>query len=165
MRPMPSMKYARVESERKFLLRSVPAGALEVSTIVDRYLDGSRLRLRLMARADGSSVRKLGQKIPIEPGRVVHTTMYLDDAEWGALAHLPAAELRKVRHHYPGGLAVDVLPDGTVVAEVDGGEELPSVVPAFLDVIREVTGEEKWTGAALARTGPSALPHAGGPTR
>ena len=55
MGPTPSMKYAQIESERKFLLRGVPAGAREVSTILDRYLDGSRLRLRLVTRADGST--------------------------------------------------------------------------------------------------------------
>jgi CYTH domain-containing protein len=152
----PSPKYAKVESERKFLLRSVPAGAREVSRIVDRYLHDSRLRLRQMTRRDGTAVRKLGQKIPLGPVRVLHTTMYLDDADWAVLAGLPGAELRKTRHHFDHGVAVDVLADGTVLAEIDGGESLPDDVPAFLDVIREVTGEERWTGAALARAGTEA---------
>ena len=130
MGPTPSTKYAQIESERKFLLRSVPTGAQEVSTILDRYLDGSRLRLRLVTRADGTTVRKLGQKIPLGPGRVVHTTMYLDDAEWTVLSRLPGAELHKTRHHFAHGLAVDVLPDGTILAEIDGGESLPTSIPS-----------------------------------
>src|SRR4051794_41771401 len=65
---MPS-KYARVEIERRFLLAGVPEGA-EISAlheIDDRYIDGTRMRLRRMARVGGATQLKLTQKLP-EPG-------------------------------------------------------------------------------------------------
>jgi hypothetical protein len=45
---MQPSKYARVEIERRFLLEGVPEGedVLVVHEIDDRYLDGTRLRLR-----------------------------------------------------------------------------------------------------------------------
>lgn len=116
------MKYAHLESERKLLVRSIPPGHTHVSAVVDRYVDGTRLRLRTMTAEDGSVVRKLGQKVRVEgPQRLAHTTLYLDDAEWDALASLPATELLKTRYHYQGGVVVDQLPDGSLLAEVDGG--------------------------------------------
>jgi hypothetical protein len=146
------MKYAHIESERKLLVRSVPAGATHVSLILDRYLDGTRLRLRRMTSGDGSVVYKLGQKIPLEGSeRLAHTTMYLDEAERAALSVLPGRVLRKVRHHFSDGVVVDELPDRTLLAEVDGGDSLPTEIPPYLDVLREVTGDPDWTGAAKAR--------------
>lgn len=85
---------------------------------------------------------------------VAHTSLYLDDAEWQLLTALPARVLRKVRHriHRDGWqLAVDEPEDGTLLAEIDDGESPSSQVPAWLDVIREVTDEEAWTGGGLAR--------------
>ncbi|MFT4263683.1 MAG: hypothetical protein QM572_09905 [Nocardioides sp.] len=84
-----------------------------------------------------------------DPRRIAHTTIYLDEAEWRALSSLPTAELRKTRHHFAVGLAIDELPNGTLLAEIDGGDELPTDVPPTLDVIREVTGDEAWTGYGL----------------
>ncbi|UDY25062.1 hypothetical protein [Nocardioides sp. Kera G14] len=146
------MTYAKLECERKFLVRAVPPGATHTSRIVDRYVAGTRLRLREMTSSDGTVVRKLGQKIRPDgdASRIAHTTIYLDEDEWATLASLPGVELRKTRHHFPDGLAVDELADGTLLAEVDGGDALPTKVPPSLDVIREVTGDEAWTGAAIA---------------
>jgi CYTH domain-containing protein len=150
-----SLKYAHLETERRFLLRALPDGVSRVSEIADRYLDGTRLRLREMT-TDGVTTRKLGQKVRLGdgPGVIAHTSLYLDDGEWAALARLPGRSLRKRRHHVERegfALAVDELPDGTLVAEIDGGDQRPADPPAWLDVIREVTDEEAFTGAALAR--------------
>lgn len=149
------MKYAVVESERRFLLASLPAGVERTTEIVDRYLTGTRLRLREVREPDGSVVRKLGHKVRLGDGpeRVACTSVYLDAAEWALLEVLPGRVLRKRRHHvHLGGVhvAIDELADGTLLAEVDGGEWPVAEVPPGLDVVREVTDDESWTGAALA---------------
>lgn len=152
----PSNKYAVVERERRFLVRSVPDGADRVSAITDRYVVGTRLRLREVVEADGRVVRKLGQKVRLGegPAEVACTTVYLDDAEWVLLVRLPAAVLRKRRHHVVRDgveLAVDELEDGTLLAEIDDGDQPPVPPPAWLDVLADVSQDEAWTGAALAR--------------
>lgn len=79
------------------------ARALGARTVADRYLDGSRLRLREVLAGDGTVTRKLGQKIRLSanPLETACTSIYLDDA--------------------------------------------------WLEVIREVTADEAWTGGGLAR--------------
>ena len=91
-------KYARVERERRFLLLRVPAGpCIRRAEISDLYLSGTRLRLRRTVETTASArttVRKLTQKIPAPgggPGLI--TTMYLDEAEYEALATLPGARV------------------------------------------------------------------------
>lgn len=149
-----SLKYAHVESERRFLVRAVPEGVVQVSDICDRYLVNTRLRLREMT-TDGATVRKLGQKVRLDgSARIAHTTLYLDDTEWDALLALPARLLTKRRHVVErDGLrvAIDEHLDGSLVAEIDGGDATPGDPPTWLDVISEVTDDEAWTGGALAR--------------
>ncbi len=149
------MKYAVLESERRYLVGSVPAGVTEVSDISDRYLVGTRLRLREVRRSDGTVTRKLGHKVRLggDPRRIACTSVRLDDAEWELLSALPARELVKRRHHVDRDgvrLAVDELADGTLLAEIDDGDEPGELVPPWLDVVRDVTLEERWTGAGLA---------------
>jgi CYTH domain-containing protein len=151
-------KYAQLETERRFLVRAVPAGVVRTSVIVDRYLDGTRLRLRQMT-TDSTTVRKLGHKVRAGDGPevVAHTSLYLDDAEWALLSTLPGRTLRKRRHHVERdglAVAVDELEDGTLIAELDGGDRRPDDPPAWLEVIREVTAEEAFTGAGRASSGP-----------
>lgn len=79
--------------------------------------------------------------------------MYLDEAEWALLLRLPGHVLRKTRHHVERdgrAVAVDELEDGTLLAEIDDGDRPPAPVPGWLDVVRDVSAEEAWTGAALA---------------
>ena len=148
---MDPLKYATIESERRFLVRAIPPGVTRVVRIHDRYLTGTRLRLREMVESDGSVVRKLGHKVRVDgTTRIACTSFYLDEAEWALLWQLPGRELRKTRH-VVDGVAVDELADGTLVAEIDGGADPVADVPPWLDVIREVTDDEAWTGAALAR--------------
>ena len=155
----PSMRYAVVERERRFLVRSVPDGVVRVSTITDRYLLGSRLRLREVREGDGRVVRKLGQMVRLSagPAEIACTSLYLDDEEWALLAGLPAAVLRKRRHHVARDgvkLAVDELEDRTLLTEIDDGDGRVLPPPSWLDVVREVSADEAWTGAALAAHGP-----------
>lgn len=101
-------------------------------------------------------MRKLGHKVRLDagPGAIACTSFYLDDAEWNLLAALPARTLTKTRHHVERdglAIAVDELPDGTLIAEIDDADTPPALVPDWLDVIQDVTHDERWTGAALAR--------------
>ncbi len=151
-----SLKYAVVERERRWVVARIPDGVTAVSEITDRYVTGTRLRLREVRSPDGTVVRKLGHKVRLTdgPAEVACTNFYLDDAEWEALLVLPARMLRKRRHLVErDGLhvAVDEHEDGTLVAEIDDGEEASYDVPAWLDVVRDVSADEAWTGAALAR--------------
>lgn len=150
------LKYAVVERERRFLLAALPVGVVESREIVDRYLLGTRMRLRQVRAADGSVVRKLGHKVRLGPGadEIACTNFYLDDDEWALLADLPAKTLRKTRHLVRRDgwvVAVDDLPDGTLLAEIDDGDQPPKDLPVWLDVLADVTGDERWTGASLAR--------------
>ena len=151
-----SLKYAVVERERRFLLASLPDGVVSTKQIVDRYVTGTRMRLREVREEDGTVVRKLGHKVRLSEGptEVACTNFYLDDQEWAVLGALPAQTLRKTRHmvHREGLIvAVDELEDGTLVAEIDDGDQPSARVPEWLNTIEDVTKDERWTGASLAR--------------
>ena len=150
-----SLKYAVVERERRFLVERIPDGVTRVSQITDRYLEGTRLRLREVVDGNGTVTRKLGHKVRLTdgPDEVACTSVYLDDAEWGTLIRLPARTLRKTRHVVARDgvrVAVDRFEDGTLLAEIDDGDRPPVELPGWLDVIRDVSHDERWTGAQLA---------------
>ena len=151
-------KYARIEVERRFLLEGVPQAAevLAVYEIGDRYLDGTRLRLRRMARAGGPTQLKLTQKLPDPDGarQGALTTIYLSEAEHAAFAQLPAATLSKSRLSIaPYG--VDVFHgerEGLYLAEAEFAtvEEAAALVPAAF-CRAEVTADRRFTGGELVR--------------
>ena len=161
---MDLLKYAKVERERRWLLDGLPPfpdDARQVR-IVDRYLNGTRLRLREVTETDGTVVRKLGHKVRLggDAREVACTSLYLDDAEWAALSALPGDVLRKLRVFVPHGehtIALDVFEapyDGLVLAEIDSGDRpagRPDILTGRYHVVREVTDDEAFTGAALAR--------------
>lgn len=151
-----SLKYAVVERERRYLVASLPDGVTSTKEIVDRYVDGTRLRLREVREGDGTVIRKLGHKVRLTegPGEVACTNFYLNDEEWALLAALPARTLRKKRHLVATRewvVAIDEHQDGTLVAEIDDGDEPAEPLPDWLDVVRDVSNDEAWTGEALAR--------------
>jgi CYTH domain-containing protein len=152
-------RYARTEIERRFLLDGVPDGAEVVKCvdIEDRYIDGTRMRLRRQVERDGPTVLKLTQKLPApgahgEQGAL--TTFYLSDAEHAALATLPAATLRKARLSIvPYGIDVFAAPlDGLFLAEVEFAslDDAAAFRPAAF-CRAEVTGDRRFTGGALVR--------------
>lgn len=135
--------------------------------IEDRYVHGTRLRLRTVREAGRLPVRKLGQKVRPDrdhPSTVEHTTLYLDHAEATALLALPADTLAKTRTWQPWqalSVAVDVFAGpltGLVLAEVDLGEAdlLPAAGPP-LAWLAEVTDDERFTGGHLARASATDL--------
>ena len=151
-----SLKYANVERERKFLVARIPAGVNGKKAIVDRYISGTRLRLREETTDDGTRIRKLGHKVRLTDGpeEVACTNFYVNDDEWNLLCALPAQLLRKTRHmvHRDGLLVVvDELDDGTLLAEIDDGDHPSDFVPEWLEVTAVVTQDERWTGARLAQ--------------
>ena len=163
MADRPNLKYSHIERERRFLLSSVPTAdpVLRLLHIHDRYLRGTRLRLRLVEENGCQPVRKLGQKVRLakmSPRAIAHTTMYLTESEFSALLVLPADELKKTRHVLAVGgasLAVDVFHgnlDGLVLAEVEPGEHGTMSPSLSLHSIAEVTDDERFTGGILAMT-------------
>ena len=165
----PRSRYAHLERERRFLMGAAPAPVpgLRVLGIEDRYLRGTRLRLRTVREPGRAEVHKLGQKVrPDEsrPSTVEHTTLYLDAAEHAVLLSLPADALAKTRTLHPWhdlAVAVDVFAGslaGLVLAEVDLGEAgvLPADGPP-VDWLTEVTDDERLTGGRLARTSTAEL--------
>lgn len=154
-----TFKYARLERERRFLLRGRPDGlVVQAVHIRDRYLPGTRIRLRqVTAIPNGGAERfiyKLTQKVPGvggEPGLI--TTMYLTAAEHRALAWLPAATLQKTRLSMPP-LGVDLLEGvaaGLVLAEAEfiDDEAMTCFVPPAT-AVAEVTADPRFTGGRLA---------------
>jgi hypothetical protein len=86
--PLRDGRYARVERERRFLLAEPPSasGTTAARQITDRYVTGTRLRLR---RVDHLASRvcefKLAQKVPAGrpgPARGLITNIYLSEDEY-----------------------------------------------------------------------------------
>lgn len=156
----PSLKYARVERERRWLLATTPSVSVadDVLAITDRYLTGSRLRLRETVSGAGDVVRKLGHKVRLTdgPGEVACTSLYLDDAEWALLCALEAHVLSKERHRMSiaaGHVAVDVFGGhcaGLVLVEIDRGDGADTGLPDGFAAVAEVTADERFTGGRLA---------------
>ncbi|MET7519406.1 hypothetical protein ABZS88_39500 [Streptomyces sp. NPDC005480] len=152
-------KYARVERERRFLLAEPPAtSAVTVTRVInDRYVTGTRLRLRRADFSDGRCELKLTQKVPIpQPGAIqgLITNTYLSPTEYDVIASLPAAPLSKTRFSVPP-LGVDVFEghlQGLVLAEAEftTDEEAQSFVPPA-ECVAEVTDDTRFTGGHLVQ--------------
>jgi len=150
-------KYARYELERRWLLERLPEGADAGSGIHDRYIDGTRLRLR--HAGPPHEQYKLSQKeapAPPDYARTVITTFYLSREEYEVLAALPARELRKRRHHL-GRYSIDVFEgplSGLVLAETEfASEEEMRAHPQPEFAIREVSDDVRYTGGWLVANG------------
>jgi CYTH domain-containing protein len=149
-----SQRYARPERERRFLLARPPTGAVErTAHIVDRYLVGTRLRLRQMIETHGASTStyyKLTQKVPASDGGPgLLSTTYLNMEEYTLLATLPAAVLRKTRHSVPpfGIDSYEAPLRGLFLAEVEFDDD--AAMNAFKPpswIVAEVTLDSRFTG-------------------
>lgn len=152
-------KYARVERERRFLLAGPPdpSSVTVTRTITDRYLTGTRLRLRRAQLSGGACELKLTQKIPVPGSGAVQgliTNTYLSPGEYDLLASLPAAVLSKTRSSVPP-LGIDVFEGhlrGLVLAEAEftTDDEARSFVPPAA-CLAEVTDDARFTGGRLVR--------------
>ena len=150
-------RYAHVEREQRWRLAGVPDSATHHADIVDRYIHGTRMRLRRVIAPEGETL-KFAQKVRVtesNPETVGLTNMYLSRGEYETLSLLPFAELRKVRWRMSTGertFAVDEFRgrhEGLVLAETEldeGAVLLPIPVFALIDV----THDDRFSGGALA---------------
>jgi CYTH domain-containing protein len=159
--PVRDGKYARVERERRFLLATPPPpGTVTASRrITDRYLPGTRLRLRRAeALSNGVCEFKLTQKVPAyRPGHIqgLITNTYLSPAEYELLASLPAATLSKTPLSVPP-LGIDVFDPplhGLILAEAEftTDDAAHSYRPPP-QTVAEITNDTRFTGGTLAHT-------------
>ena len=158
-----SLKYARPELERRWHVDPAlrpPVEGLDFVDIEDRYLSGTRLRLRRMKRTGGWTACKLTKKYETErPEARPIVPTYLSEAEYALFAALPAHPLRKRRYHIPfegrywsldvfeGGL------EGLELLEVEVPDEaaLAALVPPPW-VTKEVTHDARYQCGTLAQT-------------
>ncbi len=157
------MKYARVERERRYLLRELPPN-LRVNDphtqIFDNYITGTRLRLRKVRVPERREwTWKLTQKFAPDPedfSRTVICNIYLSQIEYETLAVFEGNEIRKNRYPYEHEgrkFSVDVFLGalhGLVLAETefDTDEAMRDFpLPSF--AAREVTNDELFTGGRL----------------
>ena len=147
--------YARRERERRFLVRADPPCLRDTRTVEDRYLDGTRLRLRHV-HAGGRSVWKLTQKVRVDeadPADVRLTNTYLLEEEHARLSALPGRTLVKTRSACGGGFVLDVFGGrlaGLRLAEVEVADlSAALVLPVWLGP--EVTSDDRFSGGSLSR--------------
>lgn len=161
---VPESKYARVERERRYLLRDLPEGVTRADPhlqITDNYMTGTRLRLRKVREPRTNKwIVKFTQKVAPNPqdfSRTIITNTYLNALEADVLSTVfNSNEIRKNRYHFDfegRRFAIDMfLGDlfGLVLAEVsfETDEELDQFPkPPFALV--DVTNEEMFTGGRL----------------
>ena len=161
---VPESKYARIERERRYVLRDLPEGLTRVDPhlqITDNYVTGTSLRLRKVRepRTNKWTV-KFTQKFAPNPhdlSRTIITNMYLNALEAETLSIFNGNEIRKNRYPFEFGgkkFAIDMfLGDlfGLVLAEVsfETDEELDSFpLPPF--ALADVTNNELFSGGRLS---------------
>jgi CYTH domain-containing protein len=155
-------KYGYPEVERKFLLATIPSDTIFHSDITDHYITNTTLRLRRV-QTEHEATFKLAQKLRVHPHDtrvILHTNFYLSESEYVFLAStLPSHRLEKRRFLVHGGtipMCIDQFQGhlkGLVIAEVDfgpNGDPSSLTMPSF--ALAEVTDDERFTGARLART-------------
>ncbi len=154
-------RYAQLERERRWLLTEMPAQAKEPRLIEDRYITGTRLRLRRV-EADSQVVYKFCQKVRPDdgdPSTVAITNIYLAEPEYERLCQLPASILRKTRRFWQVGqhtFAIDKFHGdlaGLLMAEI----ELPDLaqgLPLPAPIGKEVTTDDRFSGGYLAQATP-----------
>jgi CYTH domain-containing protein len=161
---VPESKYARIERERRYLLRDLPEGLTRADhhlQITDNYITGTRLRIRKVRDPKTNKwIVKFTQKFAPNAEdltRTVITNTYLNAIEAETLAVFEANEIRKNRYQFEfegRRFSIDMfLGDlfGLVLAEVsfETDEEVDSFPkPPF--ALAEVTNNEMFSGARLS---------------
>jgi CYTH domain-containing protein len=158
-------KYAHVERERRWIVdpSSRPAlDGLPSILIEDRYIDGTRLRLRRMTDSSSSEVAlKLTKKYEADvPLARPVVTAYLNEAEYETFTALPARLVVKRRFHVQDNdreFSVDQFCGelaGLELVEIEwpDDEGLRALVPP-LWAGREVSADTAYQGGNLAAHG------------
>lgn len=160
---VPESKYARIERERRYLLRDLPEGITRVDPhlqITDNYITGTHLRIRKVREPRTSKwTVKFTQKYAPDPNdlsRTLITNIYLNALEAEVLSVFDTNEIRKNRYYFDfegRKFSVDMfLGDlfGLVLAEVsfETDEELDNFPkPPF--ALLDVTNDPLFTGGRL----------------
>jgi CYTH domain-containing protein len=158
MRRASGSRFACTEWERRFLLKGFPTGVpvIGVRQISDRYITGTRLRLRRTSHSNGDVEFKLTQKLNDDAAGARQgqlTTIYLKEEEYKVFEALPAWALEKTRHSMPP-FGIDVFKgnlSGLILAEAEfsSAEEASALeLPGFL--FREVTSDCRFSGGFLS---------------
>lgn len=154
-------KYSIPEIERRWTVSRAALPNLErltKATISDKYLSGSRLRLRKI-RYDSGVQYKIGKKYGDRRGFSESiTNIYLSQNEYELLCRANGLDVTKIRYRFAGG-SIDIYV----------GEELPILFSVeFTDEIeasnyeppdfakKEVTNDPEFSGFALASAGARA---------
>jgi CYTH domain-containing protein len=158
-------KYAHVERERRWLVDPARLGDLSAFPsfrIEDRYLSGTRLRLRRMTdSATGSEALKLTKKYETDDplARPIVTT-YLSAAEYDALCAAEAAVVIKRRYAVDEAKArfsVDRFEEslsGLVLAEIEcADDEALRALASPGWTVKKVSADPRYQGGALALHG------------
>ena len=157
-------KYAHRELERRWLVEGASRpdlGDHEPVLIEDRYLDGSRFRLRRMTRPDWTACKLTKKYETVDASARPIVTAYLSETEFALFHALSGHDIVKRRYHitrdgqvwsldvFEGGLAGLEL----IESEASDQRSLANLVPPPW-AGREVTYEPCWQGGALAVHGP-----------
>jgi CYTH domain-containing protein len=157
-------KYTRIEHERRFLVspqsdwRSLVESYSK--TFEDKYLQDTRLRLRILTDSDtGRRLLKLTKKAEsASPYFQTISRILLSPGEHALFDSLAGYRLRKVRHYHNDRdrvFSIDVFEgelEGLVLCEAEAGglDELMAIEPpAYVE--REVTEDPFFTGGNLCR--------------
>jgi CYTH domain-containing protein len=161
---IPESKYARVERERRYLLKDLPEGLTRADhhlQITDNYITGTRLRIRKVRDPKTNKwIVKFTQKFAPNPkdlSRTIITNTYLSAIEAETLSMFDANEIRKNRYEFEFAgrtFSVDMfLGDlfGLVLAETafESDEEMEEFPPPSF-ALAEVTNDELFTGGKLS---------------
>jgi CYTH domain-containing protein len=154
----PPPKYARLENERRFLVDpdALPdLAGLAFRRIEDRYVDGTRLRLRAVTDSvtgvrEFKFCKKYGGGGPVSAPIV---NIYLSGPEHAALAAHPVAKRRYRLTHDGRAFGVDVFEGalaGLVLCEAEAGSRAAVLAIGFPPwAVREVTEDPFFTGGHL----------------
>ena len=160
---VPESKYAKVERERRYLLRDLPEGVNRADPhlqITDNYITGTRLRLRKVRDPKTNKwIVKFTQKFAPDEhdlSRTIITNTYLNATEAETLALFSSNEIRKNRYLFEFGgrrFSIDLfLGDllGLMLAETsfeDDAEMAEFPLPPF--AIADVTNNPTFSGGRL----------------
>lgn len=158
-------KYAHVERERRWLIDPTRRGAIDPLAAVlieDRYITGTRFRLRRMTDArTGVCALKLTKKYEADdPLARAIVTAYLSEAEYALFAGLPGIAVTKRRFSLAASdlvYSLDIF-EGTLagleLAEIEWAEDggLRGLPPPP-GAIREVSDDPRYQGGTLATRG------------
>jgi CYTH domain-containing protein len=158
-------KYAHIERERRWLIE--PRLRPDVSRcpyvlVQDRYITGTRLRLRRMTQsANGVVAMKLTKKYEADdPLARPIMTAYLTNEEYRLFEALPAVTLAKRLYDVADGAfeySVDIFEgslEGLELAEIEWPDDqgLRALAGPFW-AVRDVSEDARYWGAQLARCG------------